>query len=368
MKIICTQENLKKGLSIVSQTVKKTTTLPILANVLISTDLGKIKISTTNLEMGTICFVRGKIEKEGKITIPAHLIYNYINTLPPTKILLETIGGSLNLECENFKAQIKSLDPSEFPLIPKIEGSPVCKIKTEDFKKALSCVVFAAAPDEIRPEIAGIYFKIGKDFIRLAATDSYRLAEKVIKNNQQIRKEIGFIVPKTTMNELLRLLTKTSSDFVEVFASENQIKFKFEEVEFTSRLIDGQYPDYLKIIPERFSTKIKVNSGEFITALHSASLFSKIDGNETEIEVLPKKGEIKIHSESGQIGENKIVLRGEGEGKDEKIIFNYQYILEGLQAGGSDYVNLMLAGDIGPVQLKPEKDANYTYIIMPIKK
>jgi DNA polymerase-3 subunit beta len=368
MKIICTQENLQKGLSIVSQTVKKTATLPILSNVLFSCEEGKIKLSTTNLEMGMTCFIRGKIEKGGKITVPAHLIYSYISNLPQTNVLLESKNGILNLECENFKAQVKSLDPSEFPLIPKIDGEALCKIKSEDFRKALSCVVFAAAPDEIRPEIAGVYFKIGKDNIRLAATDSYRLAEKVIKNSQTVNKEAVFIVPKITMTELLRLLTKNMESEVLVFASENQIKFAVGETEFISRLVDGQYPDYLKIIPENFSTKLKINTDEFTNALRSASLFSKIDGNEAEIEVKPKTGEMKIYSESGQVGKNVAVLRGQGEGKEEKIFVNYQYVLEGMQAADSEEINLLFSGDIGPVQLKPEGDQNYTYIIMPIKK
>lgn len=368
MKIICTQENLQKGLSVVSQTAKKTTTLPILSNVLIFCEEGKIKLSTTNLETGTTVFIRGKIEKEGKITVPAHLIYHYISNLPQTNVLLESENNVLRIECENFKAAIKSLDPAEFPLIPKIEKGPLSKIKTEDLKKALSCVVFAAAPDEIRPEIAGVYFKIGKNDIRLAATDSYRLAERIIKNNYQIKQEYAFIVPKATMTELLRILSKNLESEILVFASENQIKFKTGEVEFISRLIDGQYPDYLKIIPEHFSTKFKIKANEFAIALHSASLFSKVDGNEAEIEVLPKKGELRICSESGQVGKNIAVLQGKGEGKDEKIIFNYQYVLEGLQAADSEEINLLFSGDIGPVQLKPEGDQDYTYIIMPIKK
>lgn len=366
MKIICTQENLQKGLSIVSPTIKKTTSLPILANVLISTYEGRIKFSTTNLEIGTICFVRGKIEKEGKTTVPAHLIYNYISNLPPGKILLESNRGDLNLECENFKATIKSLDPSEFPLIPKIEGNSLCKIQAEDLKKALTQVVFAATSDEIRPEIAGIYLKLEKDKIRLAATDSYRLAEKIIKTKTE--KEARLIVPKTTMVELLRVLSKVSDGLVEVFISENQIRFKYDEIELISRLVDGQYPDYLKIIPEKFSTKFKVKKEEFISALRSASLFSKIDGNEVETEINPSSNKIKLSSESGQIGQNTTLISGEGEGKEEKIVLNYQYVLDGLNAVNSDFINLMLSGDIGPAQLKPDGEEDYTYIIMPIKK
>lgn len=368
MKIICTQENLKKGLAIVLQTVKKTTALPILSNVLVSTENGRIKLSTTNLEMGTTCFIRGKIENEGKTTIPANLIYSYINNLPPAKLLLDLNNTVLNLECESFKAQIKCLDPAEFPLIPKIEGSAICKLETEKLKKALSAVVFAAASDETRPEIAGVFLKIEEDKLRLAATDGFRLAEKTVALAQKPARTISFIIPHQTASELLRILLKSDEGLVEIYSKENQIKFKVNDVEFVSRLVDGQYPDYLKIIPDRFSTKIKLNSGELSNAIQQASLFSKIDSNEVEINILPKNGEIKIQAESGQAGSNKAVLRGEGEGKDEKIIFNYQYVLDGLGAIDGDFVNLLMSGDIGPAALRPEGSNDYIYIIMPIKK
>lgn len=368
MKIICTQENLKKGLGIVLQTVKKTAALPILSNVLISTEAGRIKFSTTNLEMGTTCFIRGKIETEGKTTIPANLIYSYINNLPPAKVLLELENDALKLECESFKAQIKSLSPSEFPLIPKIEGQAICKIDAEKLKKALSSVVFAAASDETRPEIAGIFLKFEEDKIFLAATDGFRLAEKTIALAQKPAKIAGFIIPHQTASELLRILLKSDEGLVEIFSKENQIKFKINDIEFVSRLVDGQYPDYQKIIPDRFSTKIKLSAMEFSNAIQQASLFSKIDSNEVEIAVLPKSGEIKIQAESGQAGSNKAVLRGEGEGKEEKIIFNYQYVLDGLGALDGDFVNLLMSGDIGPAALRPEGSNDYIYIIMPIKK
>lgn len=368
MKIVCTKENLQKGLLLVSSVVKKITTLPILSNVLISTEGGRIKLATTNLEIGITCFIRGKVDKEGKTTVPAHLILGFVNNLPPSKILLELKDDVLNLECESFKAKIKCLNPLEFPLIPKIEEKPLCNVLPEDLQKALSQVVFATAIDESRPELTGVFMKLEKSIIRLAATDSYRLTERIIKFKNESAKEINFILPHQTASEILRILTKNLEGEVEIYSLENQIKFKTGDVELVSRLIDGQYPDYVKIIPEKFTTKFKVNSEEFFSALRSAGLFSKVDGNEVEINVAPKQGEIRIQSESVQTGSDYSVLRGKGEGREEKIVFNYQYILEGLQACDSDFVNLLLSGDIGPAAIKPENDEGYIYIIMPIKK
>lgn len=367
MKIICTQENLKRGLTIVSATVKRAAALPILANVLISTEEGRIKLATTNLEMGATFFIRGKIEKEGKITAPAQLLSGFVSNLPPTKILFESDGRELSLRCENYKAKIRCLDPQEFPLIPKIQDSSLTKVQAKLLRDALAKVVFAAAKEESRPEISGVFFGLKDDKMRLAATDSYRLAESVFALPQNIKREASFIVPQATCLELLRILSK-SEDEVEIFASENQIKFKISEAELTSRLVEGQYPDYTKIIPEKFSAKFKISADDFITALRSASLFSKADTNEVEINLSPKSGTLEIKSSSGERGANDILLKGKGEGKDEAITFNYQYVLEGLLAVGSDFLNLTLDGDVGPAAIAPDGKQGYTYVIMPIKK
>lgn len=371
MKIVCTQENLQTGLNIVSSVAKKSTNLPILSNILLAVEGKQISLSATNLEIGIKTTIRGKTEKEGKTAIPAQLFLNYINHLPTTKIILELKENILTLSCNNFKAQIKCLDPTEFPLIPQINSKALCEIKGSELKEALGQVIFAAAKDESRPEIAGIFLKLDSTSLRskieFAATDSYRLAEKKITPSAilpRISKE--FIIPYATLQELNRILDETEK--VGMFASENQIKFSFEGTELVSRLVEGQYPDYKRIIPEKFLTKVKMSKEDFSNALKSSSLFSQPDTNEVNMEVNVKAGEMLVTAESRQVGSSSAKISVEAEGKNEKITFNHQYILEGLSCLPADEIFLLLNGDSGPGLIKAAGEENYIYIIMPIKK
>lgn len=369
MKIICTQENLKEGFSKISSITKKSSNLPILSNVLLIAKEKQIKLEATNLEIGIKTTIRGKIEKEGKAAIPAQLFLNYINQLPLTKIILELKDDILTLSSDNFKAQFKCSNPSEFPLIPKINNHVLCEIKGTELKKAINQTIFASAKDESRPELAGILFKINNTSTakaELVATDSYRLAEKQIMLNSlsKISKEI--IIPNATLQELNRILDENEN--VEIFVSENQVKFNFGNTELISRLIEGQYPDYKKIIPENFLTKIKIGKEDFLNALKSSSLFSHPDTNEVNIEANVKAGKVTIFAESRQVGSSVVKISGKVDGKDEKIIFNYQYILEGLNCLPADEIFLMLNGDSGPGLIKSVNGDDYIYLVMPIKK
>lgn len=368
MKLICTQENLLKGLSTVAISTRKTSSLPILAHVLINAEEGNIRLTTTNLEIGTTCSIRGKVEEKGKIAVPVHLLLSYINNLPPLKMSLEKEKeNSLKISCENFEARIKCLDVSEFPIIPKIDSEPFCQINSNVLREGLSQVVFSAAQDESRPELTGVYIKAEESQIRMAATDSYRLAEKIIKPETLIKATEEMIVPATTMQELARILSKEEGK-VDFFTSENQIKFRINNTELISRLTEGKYPDYLKIIPEKFSTKVKIDTEEFNSALKTANLFSKSDANEVEISVNKDEGKVIISAESGQLGKSNSILNSEVEGKDETVIFNCRYILEGMSSISAEKIYFMLSGEMGPAAIKPVDDPSYIYIIMPIKK
>lgn len=366
MKIICTKENLLKSVGVVSSCIKKSTTLSILSNILLEVEKGQIKLSATNLEIGIITSVRGKIEKTGRTVIPAQLFLSYVNNLPQEKITMELNGDVLTLSCNDFKANIKCFDPNEFPLIPEVDGEIICKFRGEELKNCISKVIFASAKDESRPEIAGILLKLGKKESFLVATDSYRLAEKKIKT-EEVNTENDYIIPSDTILEIGRIIS--SDNIVEVVGAEGQLKFSFDNITFISKIVDGQYPDYKQIIPEGSSCKIKLNRGEFTQALKSSSLFSKQDTNEVNLETDLKNKEINIQAESKQVGIGQTKLPTISiEGEDEKVIFNHQYILEGLSAMKSADIFLLLNNDSGPALLKAADDDSYVYIIMPIKK
>lgn len=364
MKIVCTQENLLKGLLIVSRGIGKSPSLPVLANVLLSTERERIKLQATNLELGVTYFLRGKIEREGKITIPAQLFLNFINNIPPTKVNLETKDNTLQISCENFKADVKGISAEEFPLIPKVDKEPICKVSASDLKDGFLKVGFAAALEETRPEIAGVYLNISKNLV-LAATDSFRLAEKIIKAKSSHSCEV--IVPSKTASELTRIISEEAKE-VEILVSENQIAFRLDDSELISRLVEGKYPDYKQIIPKDFTCQAVLETKDLISAIKTASLFSKAGIFDIKMEMRPKQNEVIITSESGQVGSNIVKIKGKVEGRAEKIVFNYHYLLDGLDHINTDQVLIGLTGDATPAVLKPEDEKDYLYVAMPIKQ
>ena len=371
MKITCLQENLNKGLFMVSHLAGGTSTLPILNNILLKIEKGVLNIISTNLEIGIQTQIRGKVEKEGSFTIPAQLLSNYVNLLPNDQVTLELEDNQLIIKSKSSKTKIRGISAEEFPLIPKIDKSDAYKVKVEDFKKALQQVIFSVYQEESRPEISGVLFsfnhpKAGE--ITFVATDSYRLAEKKINFKEHAKKDnIKAIVPKNTIIELLRILDG-EDEFLDIYLSENQILFSNDKTELVSRLISGQYPDYQQIIPQNYKTKAVINTENLIKIVKGASLFSQSGINDINLEILPKANKIVISSINNQLGEYNSEVEAEIEGEENKIVFNYRYLLDGLLNIDEDEVKLEAINDASPGILRQVENKDYLYLIMPIKQ
>lgn len=366
MEIICLQENLKQALNITNRIIGRNLTLPILNNLLLSAERGKIKISSTNLEIGINCWVPGKINKSGDITAPAKLLSDFVNNLPNKKIEIKTRANRLDIKCEKFKAFLNGLSADEFPIIPKIKENPLIKINGGILKDGLAQVVGMTSFSESRPEISGVCLKFEKDLIKLAATDSFRLAEKKLETKFDPVQNISqIIVPQRSIQELVRILSEKDSE-VEIILSNNQILFDLGYSQIISRLIEGQYPDYQQIIPQEFQTQIVVNRSDLINNIRIASLFSgKV--NNIQLSIFPKNSSIDISAKDIDLGENKSQLEAKITGKDLDVVFNYRYLLDGLNNIFSDKVIIGLNSSSSPVAIKPVGDDSYNYIVMPIK-
>ncbi|MFA6304645.1 MAG: DNA polymerase III subunit beta [Patescibacteria group bacterium] len=369
MKFTCTQENLNKGLMTVGHIANRNLTLPILNNVLIKATGGAVTLSTTNLEIGITASVRGKIEKPGEFTVQAKLIADYVNLLPRENIELDLEGDVLNIKCGNHKTSVKGIGAGEFPLIPEMEKEKMISLTSADLKSALSQVIFTVAIDETRPEISGVLFYFSGKNLTIVGTDSYRLAEKKIAFKGEVLGEKKIIIPLRTLQELYRILTDGSGAEVLVYTNDNQILFKIgEEVELTSRLVEGQYPDYQQIIPTDCRTKAKVKTHELIRVIKSASLFCKPGINDVKLSFILSKNELVVSSINSSVGENIAKVDVEITGTDNEAIFNYRYLLDGLNNLPSDEVMIELVSNSAPGILKPVKDGDYLYIIMPIRQ
>jgi len=376
MKLSCTQENLNQGVFIVSHIASKNTNLPILSNILLQAKDGNLKLSTTNLEIGVSCNIRGKIEEEGDFTVQSKIFADYINLLPKEKVDLELKDQNLDIHCNNYQTKIKGVPAVDFPLIPEIKKDNPIICNISNLKQALGQVVFAVSNSNTRPEISGVYFKINNEELILAATDSYRLAEKKIKLKQGINTENSIIVPAKTIQELLRILGGLKrgegeideDEIIEIYLGENQILFIYNNVELISRLIEGQYPDYGQIIPKEFKTDALVRISDLSNAVKSASLFARSGIYDVTVKLHPEAKQIEVSSVNNQLGENKTNIISNITGDENSTVLNYRYLLDGLSNLGSEEAKISLIDSESPCLLSPANDESYLYIIMPIKQ
>ncbi|MDO9399285.1 MAG: DNA polymerase III subunit beta [bacterium] len=375
MKILSLQENLKQGLFIVSHIAGKNINLPILNNVMIKAHEGNIKILATNLEMGITTIVRGKIEEEGSFTVDSKIISECINLLPNKKIGIELKDNNLLIDSDNYQLKIKGQSAEEFPLIPEVDKTKYASVQVDDFKKAISQIIFAASLSEIKLELSGVAFSFNNDNLVLAATDSYRLAEKKIKIKTNNNEEERIIVPVKTLQELVRILAgiqisldDKEEDNLKIYVSDNQILFAYKSMELVSRLIEGQYPDYQQIFPTTSKTQALINRTELIRATKLASLFSKIGINDINLDFPKEKNQLVLSATSGQSGENVTNLEAKVFGEDNGIVVNYRYLLDGLNNIEGEMVKLEIIDNNTPCIIRSEKETDYLYIIMPIKQ
>jgi DNA polymerase-3 subunit beta len=373
MKAVILQEKLKEGLNIVEKISSKSLTLPVLNNILITIEKNFLKLSATDLETGIEWWILTKTEEEGKLVVLSHVFSNLINLLPNKKINLESKDNNLIIKCDNYKTKIRSFKADEFPIIPKITKSESLSVKSSTFCNALKQIVDIAVPSTTRPEISGVYFLFQKDLIIITTTDSFRLGEKKIflKNKTSLKKDYSLIIPQKTIKEIINIFNE-KEDNLNIYFSPNQIMFEYllketphPQVQIISHLIEGEYPNYKEIIPQKYITKLRLKKDDFINQIKSASLFSgKI--NEVKIQVNKDK-KIEILSQNPEIGEYQSFIMGQVDGAPTKVSFNHRFLLEGLLNIKSSEVVFELNNDSGPGVLKPVGDDSYIYVVMPIK-
>lgn len=374
MKFSALQENLKTGLGLVSHVAGKNINLPVLNNVLIEAREGKIRLTATNLEIGISSVVRGKIDADGVFTVDSKILTDYVGLLPNQRVDLVLDGARLIVECDDYKTKINGQSAEDFPLIPQVERTALCKIRAEELKKALAQVVFAAATSDTRLELAGVLFLFNENELVLAATDSFRLTEKRLKNLSIGKGLVGkrFIVPLKTLQEVIRILSGgkdgEAGDEMEIYFSENQVLFIHGTTELVSRLIEGNYPDYQQIIPTQHKTKVIVKIDELTRAVKASSLFSKTGINDVNLDFPKNKTKMMISAASGQSGENVAEVEAKISGNDNSMVLNYRYLLDGLNNLNEPSAVMMMVDGNTPCVIRPELDDSYQYIIMPIKQ
>ncbi len=365
MDISVSQKELAQALSISNRAVSINNTLPVLNNVLIKAKENKLYFISTNLEIAISCFIDVEIKEEGEITIPSKILSNYINYIKDEKINILSKDDDIYIKTTDSKIKIKGINSSDFPSIPVVEKNSEIKLSVNELKNSINHVVFAASLNTTRPILSGVFFTLSDDKLKMVTTDSYRLAEKTVETIE-INGDINFIIPAKTIIELNYILDTVDSDkVVSLIFSKNQVLFLIDGIEFTSRLIDGQFPNYKQIIPTTSKTSVEFELKSLVLALKKINIFAKENNN--KIVIKTSSNNVLITTDKTQFGDGEINITTAVNGDECEIALNSQYILDLLSNLSSKEIVFKIGEKTSPVINQEKEVDNYIYIIMPLK-
>src|SRR6266542_3950058 len=374
MKLSCLQENLKRGLAIVGHAVAGKSTLPVISNILLATDDGRLKLAATNLEIGSTCWIGDKIEEEGAVTAQAKPLpavvggpRNSQNSLAP-----DSRTQALGLTCARFEASIKGIEAAEFPVIPTIaDREPTAAFPPDLLRDTIDQVAFAAATDDTRPVLAGVLMRLKGKTATFAAADGFRLALRNVELPEPVAEPQEVIVPARALTELARIIGDAESNVeITVTPTGGQVLFHTENTELVSRLIEGRYPDIERIIPSSFATRTVLETQDLAKAVKLASYFATASSHivrltiESGGELGP--GKLTISANAAEVGDNKGVLDGMVHGEGGQIALNVKFLGEALNAIKTAQIAIETQTAQNPGVFKPVGTEGYLHIVMPM--
>lgn len=366
MEIEVEQNKLAKALNTVSRVAAGAkTTLPILNNVLVRVDDKRVTLTTTNLDMAIVDFLPTSASKNGVITIPARLLADFVSNLPKGLVKITVDGEKVTCVSGKYSSILNGAPADDFPELPDIdEGNAVIfKMGVDEFKTGMGEVMIAASNDMTRPALTGVYFNTFEDSLYIAATDGYRLAER--KFIDRVESEVKAIVPATSLAEVMRSLSDDIEE-VEILFDETQVRFRLGEIEITSKLIDGSFPDYRQLIPRETEIEVVLSRAELSRVTKLAALFAREVGGSIVCETKVDEGVFSVASVANEYGENDSEIEAEISG-DGKVTLNARYLIDALNVLEEDKMIFGISGALSPVLIRNEKSRNYTHIIMPLK-
>ena len=373
MKVTVLQESLAHGLSIVSRAVSPRSTLPVLSNVLVASDEGRLRLSATNLELGITCWIGAKIEEEGSTTVPARTFVDLVGTLPQEQVSLNlaTATQTLNVRCGASNTDIKCIDAQEFPPLPVPEMEGAIILNVADFKDMISQVVFAASVDEARPVLMGVLVTVEKDTITMAAADGFRLSVRKGTLSQPAAQVVTAIIPARALGELARVAADGNETISMVMPKgRGQVIFRMKEVEVVSQLIDGTFPDYQQIIPRSYKSRTILSTPALLKACKQAEIFAREGSNVARLDIKSagdlEPGAVEISAQSEETGSNETIVAATIEGVGLLIAFNVKYLREVLEVIKSPNVALETSAANAPGVVRPVGDDNFLHVIMPM--
>ena len=374
MKVTVLQENLAHGLGIVSKAVSPRSTLPVLANILIASDEGRLRLSATNLELGITCWIPARIDEEGSTTVPARTFSDLVGTLPGDQVLLklDMSTQTLNVRGGTSTNDIKCIDAQEFPPLPVPDFEGAVQINVGDFREMIHQVAFAASSDEARPVLMGVLVQVDNDKFTMAAADGFRLSVRKAVLSTPSLAPVSAIVPSQALKELARVATDGDEPIYMVLPKgRGQVVFRVKDVEVVSQLIDGTFPDYQQIIPRSYKSRTLVSTASLLKACKQAEIFAREGSNVARFNIKSAQGEmqpseVEISATSEETGKNETIVEATVDGGGLLIAFNVKFLREALEVIRTPNVALETSAPNAPGVVKPVGDDQFLHVIMPM--
>lgn len=374
MKVTVLQENLARGLSIVSRAVSPRSTLPVLSNILVATDEGRLRLSATNLELGITCWIAARIDEEGSTTVPSRTFLDLVSAMPNDQVQMTLDVKTQNLHVKGGASNndIKCIDSQEFPPLPTPEMEGAVQLNVADFKEMIHQVAFSASTDEARPVLMGVLMNVEKDKVTMAAADGFRLSVRKAQLSQSVSQPINVIIPARALNELARVAADGEGlIYMVVPKNRGQVLFRVKDVEVVSQLIDGTFPDYHQIIPRSYKSRTLVSTASLLKACKQAEIFAREGSNVARLDIKESKGEmqpseVEISATSEETGKNETIVEATVDGGSVLIAFNVKFLREVLEVIKTPNVALETSAANAPGVVKPVGDDDFLHVIMPM--
>ncbi|NMB70242.1 DNA polymerase III subunit beta [candidate division WWE3 bacterium] len=367
MKISCLQENLAKGLNTVSRAVAAKAPMPVLGNILLATEDGRLKLAATNLETTVITYIGCSVQDEGSITVPARLLKEFVINLPAGTLSLSTEHDILHVKSDKTKSKFNGINADEFPELPSISFEKnYVEIDPKVFALTVSLVAFAAGSDDTRPIFTGVYINFDGENMTIASTDGFRLSEKILKTNGKAE-SFSAVVPAKTLLEISKIYSGAEQNVkMAVNTTGNMVFFHADDTFVTSIILDGQYPDYKRIVPKESVLNAIFSSQDFVEAVKLTNIFAKEGNNTIKVRFDPE-GKIRINTLAEESGEHESEIAAEIEGELMEIAFNSKYLLDYLNNVKTEKITLKTSGNVSPCLFQSEENTEFFHIIMPMQ-
>lgn len=373
MKLSVLQENLAKGLSIVTKAVDSRPNLPVLANVLMETENARLRLAATNLEMSITCWIGAKIDQPGAITLPAKTFSELVSNLSQEKVdlQLDSATHTMHVRCGTTKSNIKGIDADEYP--PILHGEvPDVVIPAKTLREMINQTVFAAAKEDNRPILTGIYTQLDGQILTMAAADGYRLAVRTTEIEERFVPPVEMVIPARTMAEVARIISDDDSEVsISLPGKRDLVTFHLRDVDISSQLLEGKFPDFTAIIPRSYVTSTVMYTTDLLRACQRAEIFARDSAYSGRIYVKPAKGpgepgEVMVVGKSAERGDNEGMLDASVEGEPLDVSFNIKYLIEVLRVINEERVVFQSNGASNPGVIRPENRDDFIHVIMPM--